>query len=53
MSTYKVSYDIGPSCGYETFLTKEAAEKFVELLYDQTEGMDEDDYCIDYWEVVE
>lgn len=53
MSIWKVSYDIGPSCGYETFLTKEAAEEFVELLYDQTEGMDEDDYCIDYWEVVE
>lgn len=49
--TYRVSYDIGPSCGYETFLTKEAAENFVELLEQQIEGMDE--YCIDYWEVVE
>lgn len=50
---YKVSYDIGSSRGYETFLTKEAAESFVEILYDQTEGADEDDYYIDYWEVVE
>lgn len=51
--TWKVSYDIGPSCGYLTFPTRAEAECFVEMLYERTEGMDEDDYCIDYWEVVE
>ena len=51
--TYKVSYDIGPSCGYETFLTKEAAEKFVEMLYQDVEGTDAFDFSVDFWEVVE
>ena len=53
MSTWRVSYNIGPSCGYETFDTEDEAMRFVEMLHQDIDGTDEDDYCIDYWEVAE